>query len=620
MPDDIEEIQRLVEKSNSIYRNNSNGSESKIQSLRSAQAAYKLATDNRSCSEITRNKIEFNLSFLSLINGDIEMAKEYLDCIKDSPLLTTKRKEVALLYTTLADKFKRSQMTKKSIDCYQSAAQLFSKMKDWLMYCKVELAQANLLSDLNNYDQSFAILKKIQMACLRTDALTENELVAIYCDISTIFAKDIDSHESAHHAMRLLCKALELIEVKESSVDIYIYQNIAAVWNQLGKYEKSLQVIKRLNDIFITDYNYTELNNKLLTLNEIKTNISKVDNNLSNGDLDSKFLSDVKYNEGYAQAQLKQFNEAINSFYLSHQFSIKSPNKNTWQSLEAIGSISAQMKDYNFADYSFRTALSICQKLNQKNEAKNILLKLKLIEHKKNIQKRTQNDQNDDSVSSKTFEAEEDELSGREIVNGKQKIKKKNSFLQTTLLNEEKKEEEESNTQSSVDLHEGSITEVSNLNLNSSSPKQQQKSRSNSIHSSNYKILQNDQIETTNSLNNSTIPTIALSEYTRVITEYENEDGIKHLTRRKASINGSTHTVTSESLDDEQKSSKSQKKVKQIKNEHLELYNTHNINNRYIDEQNITDRYDRIKQPVSGREPDNANNNNENENYSSRQS
>lgn len=324
----LEDIQSLIVESNSFYKNKKYN-----KALSITEKAYNLAKENQNFNEIIKNKIEFNLAFLSLMNGDLIMAKEYLDSIKESPLLVSKREEVALIYTQLAIEFKQQkedgitnsnkEYIIKSCDCYESAARLFSKLKKWLTYCQIELAHANLLSDLSLFNESFAILKKVQMACLHTDCISEDELVNIYCDISTIFAKDIHSNHSASHAMRLLGKALQLIENKESSVDIYIYQNIVAVWNQLENYKKSLEIIERLNKIFETDYNCNKLETHI-PLIDIKKNIGRLDVNLDEGDLDRRFLSDVKYNEGYARTNLKQYIEAISAFYFSHQFALKS--------------------------------------------------------------------------------------------------------------------------------------------------------------------------------------------------------------------------------------------------------------------------------------------------------
>ncbi len=66
----------------------------------------------------------------------------------------------------------------------------------------------------------------------------------MYCNLATIYAKDASNTVKIKQAKRLLIKALELNNSSSLKLEICIYLNLAAVYNQLQKYNDSLIVIE----------------------------------------------------------------------------------------------------------------------------------------------------------------------------------------------------------------------------------------------------------------------------------------------------------------------------------------------------------------------------------------
>lgn len=82
------------------------------------------------------------MATLYACSNDLNSAKAYLDLLKQTTLVFVKKREIALLYTDLGNKFKDNET---KIECYKLAAENYAKDKKWDMFCEVELGNTYCL-------------------------------------------------------------------------------------------------------------------------------------------------------------------------------------------------------------------------------------------------------------------------------------------------------------------------------------------------------------------------------------------------------------------------------------------------------------------------------------------
>ena len=226
-------------------------------------------------------------------SNNLHLAKNWLDHVKSRSVPLKKYKELAILYTKLGKRFRND---KESSECYQMACEFYAKSKSWSEFCTVGLIHAKLMCDLGLYKKSVSIGNKILAATFYLSNPIES--AKIYNDLSTVYSKDTRNLENVYYSKRLLKKALKLLNGqnldRDLDLELYIYQNLSAVYNQLENYSASLKFIERA-------YENAKAPNKYMHL-----------------------LSDLKYNEGYAHFKQNDFECSINAFQQSHQFALKS--------------------------------------------------------------------------------------------------------------------------------------------------------------------------------------------------------------------------------------------------------------------------------------------------------
>jgi tetratricopeptide (TPR) repeat protein len=244
-----------------------------------------------------RKKIELNLAAIYTASSNVDLAKKWLDHLKSRSVPGRKHLELALLYTKLGDKFRAdSSKLKECFECYQMACELYAKVKSWQEFCLVGLQHGRLLCELSHFKKSIRVANKVLAA---TFYLTDKvELAKIYNDLSTIYSKDPSNEENIYYAKRLLKKSLKILRDQDLSgepdLEVYICQNLSAVYNQLEMFDESLKYIE-------VAYEQIKSPNRHMCV-----------------------LSDIKYNEGYARFKTSDLEGSVNAFQLSHQYALKS--------------------------------------------------------------------------------------------------------------------------------------------------------------------------------------------------------------------------------------------------------------------------------------------------------
>ena len=92
----------------------------------------------------------------------------------------------------------------------------------------------------------------------------------IHCDLSTIFASDVNNESKIKRAKKLLKQALNLMKSNESDEDLCdlelcIYQNLASVNNQLNYFHKAIELVFKSYQL-ITESDLSKLNIKKINL------------------------------------------------------------------------------------------------------------------------------------------------------------------------------------------------------------------------------------------------------------------------------------------------------------------------------------------------------------------
>ena len=209
--------------------------------------------DKNKISEIVKKRVHFNLAVLYLANNKFMLAKASLDTVKNSSLAYEKRQELAELYESLGDSLRDAEHTMHRLEAYQSAADCYSKLKSWHAYCKIQLTVANLYFENKRSYEAMQTIEKTETACFylkeKSKSDTNNQLAEIYCDLSTMYAKDTFNVSNVYHAKQLLNKALDLVDNSENLTLIVIYLNLSAVNNRIALYDQSLEAINKAYDL-----------------------------------------------------------------------------------------------------------------------------------------------------------------------------------------------------------------------------------------------------------------------------------------------------------------------------------------------------------------------------------
>ncbi len=159
--------------------------------------------------------------------------------------------------------------------------------------------QARCLCDIKSYQQVISMANKIVAATFYIKDYVE--LARVYCDLSSIYAYDSKNQEMIIYAKRLIKKAIRLMYnngIYDDELEVHIYQNLSAIYNQLERYDDSVECIRVAYEMIQNPNRYFYL------------------------------LSDLKFNEAYAFFKLGNLDQAISCFEQSHQYALKSKKIN----------------------------------------------------------------------------------------------------------------------------------------------------------------------------------------------------------------------------------------------------------------------------------------------------
>lgn len=87
------------------------------------------ALNHSQTGDISKKKIAFNLATLYVLQEKFELSKSYLDLIQNSSIQFVRKDEMGLIYYYIATRIKSPDLR---LECYKSAAENFSKAKDWI--------------------------------------------------------------------------------------------------------------------------------------------------------------------------------------------------------------------------------------------------------------------------------------------------------------------------------------------------------------------------------------------------------------------------------------------------------------------------------------------------------
>lgn len=116
---------------------------------------------------MSRKRIEFNLASIYTALNSFDQALEWLDRIKNEPIIFGKLKEIAHLYSKIGLYFKSDPKNiQKCLECFNQAALNYAKCNLWSEYCSIELVHAKVLSDFEMTQESFKVAAKILSASM----------------------------------------------------------------------------------------------------------------------------------------------------------------------------------------------------------------------------------------------------------------------------------------------------------------------------------------------------------------------------------------------------------------------------------------------------------------------
>lgn len=124
------------------------------------------------------------MATLYALQDKFELSKSYLDLVQNSSIQYARKHDMGLIYYFIATQIKKTDIR---LECFNSAAENFSKAKDWIKvilfikiiifcifyslffcickFCHVEIAHAQLLNELGMFKQVEYVTENILRAC-----------------------------------------------------------------------------------------------------------------------------------------------------------------------------------------------------------------------------------------------------------------------------------------------------------------------------------------------------------------------------------------------------------------------------------------------------------------------
>jgi tetratricopeptide (TPR) repeat protein len=173
-----------------------------------------------------------------------ELAKGWLDRLDGDSSIFPRRKELAVLYTQIANALRRQNKLKPAIECLKLAGEYYARCQMWHDFCLVNLTRAQLLIDAGYVERSLSVANKILAASFNLD-YDPIAVAKIFNDLSTIFAIDPYGLENIRYSRKLLKKALRIVqENQRADLEIFVYLNLAAISNQLENFDSALRYLE----------------------------------------------------------------------------------------------------------------------------------------------------------------------------------------------------------------------------------------------------------------------------------------------------------------------------------------------------------------------------------------
>jgi hypothetical protein len=98
--------------------------------------------------------------------GQYELAKKFLDAVKECSIIYSRIIDIAKLYFIIGKNLEKNQKnTIETLECYRISAEYFSKNSVWKYYCLVQLFHSRFLKDNNHLNESFDIGNAILKVC-----------------------------------------------------------------------------------------------------------------------------------------------------------------------------------------------------------------------------------------------------------------------------------------------------------------------------------------------------------------------------------------------------------------------------------------------------------------------
>lgn len=182
-----------------------------------------------------KKKLGFNIVLTYTQLGNPDKALECLKRIEDDDMFTKNRKELALIYESLAIlfiiKYGENQRFKSTVECYQSAALNFAKCKEWSQCLRNKLEAGRILQKNNLIKESILIADEALINIIYIDE--SNESAEIVNNLAILYSTDFKNKKSLITSGKLLKKTRETYCLKKGTIFI-LNSNYIGVLNQLG--------------------------------------------------------------------------------------------------------------------------------------------------------------------------------------------------------------------------------------------------------------------------------------------------------------------------------------------------------------------------------------------------
>lgn len=182
-----------------------------------------------------KKKLIFNIVLVYTQLGNPDKALEHLNQIGDDEIMINNRKEIALIYESLAIlfiiKYGENQRFKKIVECFQSAALYFAKCKEWSQCLRNKLEAGRILQKNNLIKESILIADEALVNTIYIDE--SNESAEIMNNLAILYSHDVNNKISSITSAKLLKKTRENFCLKKETIFI-LNTNYIGVLNQLG--------------------------------------------------------------------------------------------------------------------------------------------------------------------------------------------------------------------------------------------------------------------------------------------------------------------------------------------------------------------------------------------------